>query len=42
MLAQDVINMSQEIKGNTLVLVENIETGKILKDKIPGSVFFVW
>jgi superfamily II DNA or RNA helicase len=39
MLAQDVINMSQEIKGNTLVLVENIETGKILKDKIPGSVF---
>ncbi len=38
-IAADVIEMSHDKKGNTLVLVENIETGKMLQELIPNSVF---
>ena len=38
-LAKDVIKLSQSEKGNTLVLVENIDTGKLLQEMIPNSVF---
>jgi superfamily II DNA or RNA helicase len=38
-IAKDVIKMSQMEKGNTLVLVENIDTGKLLQEQIPNSVF---
>lgn len=38
-IAKDVIQISQAEKGNTLVLIENIETGKLLQEQIPNSVF---
>lgn len=39
MVANDVIAMSSKENGNTLVLVENIETGKLLEELIPDSIF---
>lgn len=38
-IASDVIEMSNTDKGNTLVLVENLEVGETLQTLIPDSVF---
>lgn len=39
MVANDVTVMASAEKGNTLVLVENLDTGYLLQDIIPNSVF---
>lgn len=40
-IAQDAIEVQKQgDKNNTLILVENIETGQMLSDMIPNSVFF--
>lgn len=39
LIADDAIQLSKSGKGNTLILVENIDTGIILSQMIPDSVF---
>ena len=39
MLANDVIGLTSGDKSNTLILVENLDTGELLEKLIPNSIF---
>jgi superfamily II DNA or RNA helicase len=39
LVANDIIEISNAEKGNTLVLVENLDTGRLLQERIADSIF---
>jgi len=39
MISNDIIELTGKDKSNTLVLVENIDTGELLQQSIPNSIF---